>query len=406
MLCEKGDIGRIDNLRVLDAPPPIAIEFFGHLVDGGKRLCIRGIADRMDRNLKIADGSAYQRVAELGLGHQRKTGVPRIVRIGGLKPGSARSQSTIQIEFDAIKAQLVVVKPPGRAGARDEIHRIRPGGISHDAHGQPALVTGTAEGLPILDRGPHVGNGSDAVAIEDLLSLAERKVAFGGARGRYGLGNKLGRAVDKHAGRDEGFADPFDPPARRIFDSRFDAGSLHCCAVCPAGMAIDPLQPDRPVADDGIQLGSGGESAQSPLLLIPTATQDPGPCGIVAREGGNLVQSLLQRCCVAEVQYQGRYAQPHHMHVGIDHPRDECATLPIQAIFYLRRSFVPAMKDLLHAAPVVDQECLEPVDVAFLVDPNAGDIVDELVGRGGGGGGKGDGRSGKQPVHVFHGPVD
>ena len=64
------------------------------------------------------------------------------------------------------------------------------------------------------------------------------------------------------------------------------------------------------------------------------------------------------------------------------------------------------MKDLLHAAPVVDQECFEPVDVAFLVDPNAGDIVDELVGRGGGGGGKGDGRSGKQPVHVFHGPFD
>ena len=45
--------------------------------------------------------------------------------------------------------------------------------------------------------------------------------------------------------------------------------SFHRGAVGDHGMAVDPLQHDRPVGHDGIEIGGGGEALVRPQFLVP-----------------------------------------------------------------------------------------------------------------------------------------
>ena len=53
MLAKGGNISRIDDLRMLDPPAPIACVGAAKPVDGGENISIRAIANRMNRKLKI-----------------------------------------------------------------------------------------------------------------------------------------------------------------------------------------------------------------------------------------------------------------------------------------------------------------------------------------------------------------
>ena len=56
-------------------------------------------------------------------------------------------------------------------------------------------------------------------------------------------------------------------------------------------MAVDPLQHDRPVADDRVEVGGGREALVRPQLLVPAEADDPLSLGM---RGGIVAQPLLQ----------------------------------------------------------------------------------------------------------------
>ena len=58
-------------------------------------------------------------------------------------------------------------------------------------------------------------------------------------------------------------------PSEGALVSLVDSGPAHGLGVGPAGVAVDPVQPDRPVGRDGVEHGGGGEGAAGPEALVP-----------------------------------------------------------------------------------------------------------------------------------------
>ena len=137
--------------------------------------------------------------------------------------------------------------------------------------------------------------------MQDLLRLGERQIPLRRACGGRGGINQRHRVVDEYAGRDQRLANALHLAAVGILHAGPHAGGLHGGAVRPAGMAIDARQPHRAIGNHGIQIGRGGETSESPFFLVPAPAQNPWPCGIFAREGGDLVQCFLERIGVAEI---------------------------------------------------------------------------------------------------------
>src|SRR3546814_4219570 len=83
----------------------------------------------------------------------------------------------------------------------------------------------------------------------------------------------LHRLVDEHAG---GLPRRhFDPPAGGRPGRGGDGRRLDRQRIGPARMAVHPFQPDRNVADGGIQFGRRRKAAQAPKLLVPARADDP-----------------------------------------------------------------------------------------------------------------------------------
>ena len=67
-------------------------------------------------------------------------------------------------------------------------------------------------------------------------------------------------------------------------------------------MAVDPLEPDRPVADRGVELGGGREAAEVPALLVPAAADDPARRRVGGGIGGDPLLRLGERVGVGKVE--------------------------------------------------------------------------------------------------------
>ena len=179
------------------------------------------------------------------------------------------------------------------------------------------------------------------------------------------------------------------PPGGLAIPGLIPAASIRA-AVGPAGMAIDPIEPDRPVGHDLVELGCGGEAAEAPLLLVPAASDDPGPRRVVARERCDLRERLVERSGVRKIQRQRRQAQFHDVEMSVDQAGHHEAPLAIQPVLDFGRALVAVVEHLFHAPVVVDPQRLEAVDLAALVDADALDIVDQLIGPDGRGSGRGE----------------
>ncbi len=62
---KRGDVGGIDDLRMLDAPAAVAGIGAGQLLDRAEHLGVGGVADRVDRDLEAVQRRAAHEVAEL-----------------------------------------------------------------------------------------------------------------------------------------------------------------------------------------------------------------------------------------------------------------------------------------------------------------------------------------------------
>ena len=59
-------------------------------------------------------------------------------------------------------------------------------------------------------------------------------------------------------------------------------GAPHRRAVGDNRMAIDALEDNRPIGNDGVEVGSGREFLDRPQFLIPAAAEDPFVSGCAA----------------------------------------------------------------------------------------------------------------------------
>src|SRR5690606_13054882 len=124
--------------------------------------------------------------------------------------------------------------------------------------GEPGLVDAGEPGLEAL-----------VLRSEDLSDQV------GPGRVWNGACHQSHRAVDEDPGRlTLGIA--VDLAVRRGLRVGRDPGATQCLGVGPAGVTIDPGEPDRPIRSDRVQSRPGGEFAPGPEGLVPVVADDPG----------------------------------------------------------------------------------------------------------------------------------
>ncbi len=73
------------------------------------------------------------------------------------------------------------------------------------------------------------------------------------------------------------------------------------------------------------------------------------------------------------------------MEMRVDHTRKHHPAFAVEQIVDIARALVVTIVDRLHPAAIVDQQRGKAVDIAVLVDPHTGDVLDQLVGGSRGG---------------------
>ena len=178
-------------------------------------------------------------------------------------------------------------------------------------------------------------------------------------------------------------AGPLDPAALGGLGLGGDAGLAHRRAIGPARMAVDALEPDRPVADDGVEIGGGREAAEAPALLVPAAADDPARRRVGGGISGDALLRLGERVGVGEVERERAHAEAHDVAVGVDQARDQGPAAAVEQVAGPLRPPVAALEQLLHPAVVADPERVEAVQAPVLAQRIAVDVLDQDVGEAG-----------------------
>ena len=100
-----------------------------------------------------------------------------------------------------------------------------------------------------------------------------------------------------------------------------DLGPLHRFRIGPAGVAVDPDQPDGPVRRDGVEGGGGREFAARPVALVPVLADHPRVARVGVDPGLHQAGDLLGRLHAAEVDLLLHRAEIGQVDVGVDQPR-------------------------------------------------------------------------------------
>ena len=165
------DISGIDNLRMFDPPAPIALVGQGKLINRIKHFGIGGVTDRVHRHLEIIECCKAQDVRKFGRIDEGQPALTRLVSIVLFEPSPARSERTVGIEFDTDHPQAITVKPRRWSAARNRKRRFDASRIGDDPHPQIAEIAEAAIGVPVVCRGAHVCNCSDAQRNKPFLRL-------------------------------------------------------------------------------------------------------------------------------------------------------------------------------------------------------------------------------------------
>ena len=372
---------------MFDAPAAFAGKVGGEVADRGERLGIGGVADRMDRDLKLVHRRAHHLVAKLCGGEEGQTLLTRRVAVWRLQPCAARAQSPVEVELYPDHAQPVVIEPRRRFGPGDDRHIVDVGAIAQDTHRQLFLVARAAKRLPVGDAGAHVGDRGDPLFEQFLLRKVKRAVEV--TRERFGLGvvDEAHCRIDENAARLAAL--DLDPAAFGRLAGGGDLCGCHSGGVRPTSVTVDAFEPDGAVRDRGVEIGGGREAAEAPFFLIPTRPDDPRHFGVV---GGIFADRRLRfgkAAGVRQVEQHELKAQPHDMAMRVDQAGNERAALSVFLEIGAFGALVLAVEQLFHLALRVDHEAGEADELAILVERDAVDIVDERIGVRGGGEGEG-----------------
>ena len=365
---------------MLDPPAPVTLVAFRKLFDRSQHFGIGGVTDGVHGTLEIVHAGAAHQIAQLRRREQRQTLRARIVVIGCLEHRPARTERAVEKKLDPAHPQAVVIEPAGRLRPGNQFKRLEAVGIGHDPDLQPPAIAGAAEGAPVGHAGAHVGDRGHALGQQHILRLGEGEIAVLGAGRGNDLAHQGFRIVDKHARRRAlGIAD--DLAARRIGRLGGDACGGDGQRVAPVGVIIRTFQPHRAIGHHGVKLGGGGEAAKAPLFLIPSAPENPRTARIVLRKGLDLRQRVLERSGVRQVERERAKADIHHVDMGVDHPGDQHAALAVEPVIDLRTRLA-AREHGHNLAILVKHEAGEALDLAFLANRHAVDIIDQRIGQG------------------------
>ena len=163
----------------------------------------------------------------------------------------------------------------------------------------------------------------------------------------------------------------------------------HGSAVSDGCMAVDPLQPHRPVLHRGVEVGASRELLVRPQLLVPATPGDPRQVRI---GGGIIAQPLLQfgqAAGAGQVQLPKRQAMAHYMPMRVDQAGHQHPPAAVHHARARRQLQLLALQHPLHLAVITDQQTGETLDLPVGSGANALHIGDQHVGKGGLGGEQG-----------------
>lgn len=96
---EAGDIRRVHDLGMFDAPAPVALVGRRQVLDQIEHGGVGLVADGVNGDLEVVHRRAAHEIAELGLVQARKALVVRRIGVGPLEPGPSRTQRTVEVEL-------------------------------------------------------------------------------------------------------------------------------------------------------------------------------------------------------------------------------------------------------------------------------------------------------------------
>src|SRR5919199_1080666 len=73
------------------------------------------------------------------------------------------------------------------------------------------------------------------------------------------------------------------------------AGCDQSCRIHPQEMPVLAVKRDRPVADDGVEVGAGRPAPLGPFVLVPAAAHNPAPQLHLLGAPGHALHALGQR---------------------------------------------------------------------------------------------------------------
>ena len=169
-----------------------------------------------------------------------------------LEPGAARAEGAVEIELHADHAQAAVIEPgrrplagDGDAGCRCPRRRRGSG---------PAVARDRRRGGSSLQSSALVPMSATVVRpFDSNISCARAKAlsrCTGSGAGTVRSTSAIAASTKTPLGAIGRAAAALDAAALGRPGRGGDSGLAHRDAVRPAGMAVDPLQPDRAVADD------------------------------------------------------------------------------------------------------------------------------------------------------------
>ncbi len=379
---EARDVARLHDLRVLDAVTLRAAlgcgDFF--LVDV-EDLLVAGVANRMHVDLVTAAHRLRHHGVHLPALEEQQAVRMRVIAVRLDQRRAAAAQRAVRIQLDGAQCVHAVAVVVQRAVLGQHIE-VRAGAADHAVHARRQLARiGVGAVQAVLGHvHARVVHAGQAHARQFAQGAIEHRARFGLGLRRQHFGQQILRRVDQDAGR---FAIrvTHDLAADRVRRGFRDAGQRQRAAVGPAGVAVDAFEPHRPVADDGVEFGGGGEAAQLPVFLVPAAPAQPWVPRIGACVLADRLQCAGQRGAVEQVELRQLLAQAEHVAVGVDQAGQQRAATHVDA-FGLRRlgRDIRAGAHGDDAARVVKGERGELHQVALGVEGIAVGVVDQ--GRG------------------------